>query len=126
MKQEAEKLVYMIKLLNYEFPKQEWEKLQSDKTIRKEISDDLYSIYKIIDCNVYLDKELLIKCLEYNNYESKVSYKISTIHANKRLKIHASELAKVLTKQDLDELLIALIKSGFKEYAKYLINLNVK
>ena len=125
MKQEVEKLVYMIKLLNYEFPKQEWERLQNDSNCRNAIVSELHSIYKMIDCNIWLDPVLLIKCLEYNNKDSIVSGKIQSINIIND-KIHTSELAKVLTKQDLDELIVALIKSGFKEYAKYLINLDAK
>lgn len=125
MKQKVEKLVYMIKLLNNEFHKQEWELLQRSNTTRTSIAQDLHSIYKMIDCNTYIDPVLLIKCLEYNNKDSRVVGKIASI-CNGDSKIHTSELAKVLTKQDLDELLIALIKSGFKEYVKYLVNLNVK
>jgi hypothetical protein len=126
MKQEVEKLVYMIKLLNNEFPTQEWEKLQNDNACRTAIAQNLQSIYRIIDCNACIDPVLLIKCLQYNNKDSRVVGKIASICNGMDNKIHTSELAKVLTKQDLDELLIALIKSGFKEYAKYLINLNVK
>lgn len=126
MKQTVEKLVYMIKLLKGEFPKQEWEKLQNDNTCRTAIASELYSIYKMIDCNTYIDPVLLIKCLQYNNKGSRVVGKISSICNGMDNKIHTSELAKVLTKQDLDELLIALINTGFKGYAKYLINLDVK
>ena len=125
MKQTVEKLVYMIKLLNNEFPKQELERLQSDITCRNAIAQDLHSVYEMIDCNIWLDPVLLTKCLEYNNQDSRVTGKILSINAVNG-KIHTSELAKILNRQDLDELLIALIKSGFKEYAKYLINLNVK
>ena len=125
MKQEVEKLVYMIKLLNNEFPQQEWERLQNDSTCRNSITKYLYSVYKMIDCNTYIDPILLIKCLQYNNKESEVVDKIASI-CNGDGKIHTSELAKILNRQDLDELLIALIKSGFKEYVKYLINLDVK
>lgn len=126
MKQTVEKLVYMIKLLNNEFPKQEWKRLQSDITCRTAIASELHSIYRMIDCNVCIDPVLLIKCLQYNNKDSRVVGKIVSICNGMDNKIHTSELAKVLTKQDLDELLIALIKSEFKEYAKYLINLDVK
>ena len=125
MKQEVEKLVYMIKLLNDEFPKQEWERLQNDNTCRTAIASELHSIYKMIDCNTYIDPILLIKCLQYNNKDSRVVGKIASI-CNGDDKIHTSKLAKVLTKQDLDELLIALINTGFKEYTKHLINLDVK
>lgn len=125
MKQEVEKLIYVTKLLNNEFPQQEWERLQNDSTCKNAIAQDLYSIYRIIDCNTFIDPLLLIKCLQYNNKDSRVVGKIASI-CNGDDKIHTSELAKVLTKQDLDELLIALIKSGFKEYVKYLVNLNVK
>ena len=125
MKQTVEKLVYMIKLLNNEFPKQEWERLKNDYTCRTAIASELHSIYRMIDCNVCIDPVLLIKCLQYNNKDSRVVGKIASI-CNGDHKIHTSELAKIITKQDLDELLIALIKSGFKDYAKYLINLDVK
>lgn len=125
MKQKVEKLVYMIKLLNNEFPTQEWELLQSCNITRTSIAQDLHSIYKMIDCNIWLDPILLTKCLEYNDKDSRVTGKILSINAVNG-KIHTSKLAKVLNRQDLDELLIALIKSGFKEYAKYLINLDVK
>ena len=125
MKQKVEKLVYMIKLINNEFPKQEWQLLQSSNATRTSIAQDLHSIYRMIDCNVCIDPVLLIKCLQYNNKDSRVVGKIASI-CNGDHKIHTSELAKILTKQDLDELLIALIKSGFKGCAKYLINLDVK
>lgn len=125
MKQTVEKLVYMIKLLKGEFPKQEWELLQSSNTTRNSIAQDLHSICKMIDCNTCVDPVLLIKCLEYNNQDSRVTEKILSINVVNG-KIHTSELAKILNRQDLDELLIALIKSGFKEYAKYLIHLDVK
>lgn len=125
MKQKVEKLVYMIKLLKDEFPKQEWKKLQNDATCKNAIAQDLYSIYRIIDCNTFIDPLLLIKCLQYNNKESRVVGKIASI-CNGDDKIHTSELAKILTKQDIDELLVALINTGFKEYVKYLINLDVK
>lgn len=125
MKQTVEKLVYMIKLLNNEFPKQEWELLQSNNASRTSIAQDLHLIYQMIDCNFLLDHILLTKCLEYYNKESIVIDKILSINVVNG-KIHTSELAKVLTREDLDELLIALIKSGFKDYVKYLINLNVK
>ena len=125
MKQTVEKLVYMIKLLKGEFPKQEWKRLQNDPTCKNSIASELHSIYKIIDCNFWIDPILLIKCLEYNNKDSIVTGKIQSINSING-KIHASELAKVLTKQDLDELLIALIKSGFKDYAKHLIHLDIK
>lgn len=125
MKQKVEKLVYMIKLLNNKFPKQEWELLQSSNATRTSIAQDLNSIYKMIDCNVWVDPVLLTKCLEYNNKDSRVTGKILSINAMNG-KIHTSELSKILNRQDLDELLIALIKSGFKGCAKYLINLDVK
>ena len=125
MKQKVEKLVYMIKLLNNDFPTQEWKLLQSNNTTRTSIAQDLHSIYKMIDCNIWLDPVLLTKCLEYNNQDSRVTGKILSINAVNG-NIHTSELAKVLTREDLDELLIALIKSGFKDYAKYLIHLDVK
>ena len=125
MKQSVEKLIYMIKLLNNEVPQQEWERLQNDSTCKNAIASDLHSIYKMIDCNTHIDPILLIKCLQYNNKDSRVADKIVSI-CNGDDKIHTSKLAKVLTRQDLDELLIALIRSGFKEYAKYLIYLDVK
>lgn len=115
----------MIELLKDKLPKQEWERLQSSITCRNAIAQDLHSVYEMIDCNVWIDPVLLTKCLEYNNKDSRVTGKIQSINTVNS-KIHTSELAKVLTKQDLDELLIALIKSGFKKYAKYLINLDVK
>lgn len=125
MKQTVEKLVYMIKLLNNEFPQQEWELLQSNNAARTSIAQDFHLIYQMIDCNTWLDLVLLTKCLEYNNKDSRVTGKILSINVVNG-KIHTSELAKILNRQDLDELLIALIKSGFKDYAKYLINLDVK
>lgn len=125
MKQKVEKLVYIIKLLKDEYPKQEWERLQSDITCRDAIAQDLFSVYKMIDCNIIVDPVLLINCLKYSNKDSMIIGKIQSINTTNG-KIHTSELAIVLTKQDLDELLISLIKSGFKEYAKYLINLDVK
>ena len=125
MKQEVEKLVYMIKLLNNEFPQQEWELLQSNHAARTSMAQDFHLIYQMIDCNTWLDPVLLAKCLEYNNKDSRVTGKILSINVVNG-NIHTSELAKILNRQDLDELLIALIKSGFKDYAKYLINLDVK
>ena len=125
MKQTVEKLVYMIKLLNGEFSKQEWERLQNNNACRTSIAQDLYFIYQMIDCNFWLDPILLTKCLEYNNKDSIVIGKILSINVVND-KINTNKLAKVLTKQNLDELLISLIKSGFKGYAKYLINLDIK
>lgn len=125
MKQTVEKLLYMSRLLKNEFPEQEWERLQNNNICRNEIAQDLDFICKMIDCNIYICPKILIKCLDYNNIDSDVVCKIAYIR-NGDDKIHASKLADVLTEQELDEVLIALIKSGFKEYAKYLIHLDVK
>ena len=119
----VETLVYLIKLFNGETQKHEFEFALSNG---REIAKTLISIYNIIDGNIYLDTKMLIACLSRFNEESGALDKIINICEGPKTKIHSNKLAEILTKEELDELIIALIQGGIKEYAKYLINLDVK